>query len=106
MLISTHHTTPIMDSQEYQVHFTDSSFNNYLDNLLIENLYSQVDEYGNIYELLKGIIYHRIMEDTIPKENVCVQLALSAKKWTIKTRGWDLLVEFKEDERHGFPTQN
>ena len=96
MLIGTHHNNPKMDSREYQVQFPDGSHSNYSDNLLLENLHSQVDEYGNIYELLQSIIDYRAMEDTIPKENGWVQSASGDKKRIITTRGWNLLVKFKD----------
>ena len=67
MLISTPHTNPIMHSHEYHIQFHDSQYTNYSAKLLLEIIYSQVDKYESIYELLKGRIDHRVMEDTIPK---------------------------------------
>ena len=96
MLIGTQHINPIMDSREYQVQFPDGSYTDYSANLLLENLHSQVDVYGHTMELLKGIIDHRIADDAISKENGWVQLASGAKKRIVTTRGWDLLVEFKD----------
>ena len=96
LLIGTHHINPIMDSREYQVQFPDGSYSDYSANILLESLHSQVDINGHTVELLKGIVDHRVSEDAIPKERGWVQLGSGAKKRIITTRGWDLLVEFKD----------
>ena len=45
-LIGTYDSNPILDSRIYEVQFPDGSLADYSTNVLIENIYSQVDDEG------------------------------------------------------------
>ena len=58
--IGTRHNNPILDTREYEVEFLGSgSTDAFTTNLITENLYSQVDDEGRHYAILKEIIGHR-----------------------------------------------
>ena len=50
---------PILDTREYTVEFEDGSTDSYAANVIAENMFSQVDEHGNEFLLLKEIVDHR-----------------------------------------------
>ena len=58
-LIGTANDNTILDTREYKVEFGDGSYNEYSANVLIENLYSQVDEEGRSHLIFKAITHHR-----------------------------------------------
>lgn len=83
--IGTRNPNPLMDTREYEVLFPDGSVNSYVANTIAENIYSQVDEEGNNYALLREIIDHE--EDTSITNGVLSQHT---------TKGWHLLVTWKD----------
>ena len=50
---------PLLDTREYEVEFPDGSIDILSTNTIAENLYSQVDQEGNSYAVLSGIVDHR-----------------------------------------------
>ena len=50
---------PFFDSRVYEVDFGDRSYYDYSANVILENLYSQVDGYGRSTMLLVDIVGHR-----------------------------------------------
>ena len=49
----------ILDTREYEVVFPDGATDVFTANIIVENLYSQVDEEGNSYAIMSEIIDHR-----------------------------------------------
>ena len=59
------HTNPLMDTREYK--FPDGDTERYAANVIAENLYSQVDEEGRQFALIKEIIDHATDTTAITK---------------------------------------
>ena len=47
-----------MDTREYEVEFPDGVTDTFTANIIVENLYSQVDAEGNSYSIMSEIIDH------------------------------------------------
>jgi hypothetical protein len=78
-VIGHFHPNPILDTSIHEVMFPDGTIQDYSANVLAEALYSQVDEEGNRWLLLKDIIDHR-EDDSPPSEE---DLEQRGHKYTI-----------------------
>jgi hypothetical protein len=56
--IGVRNTNPMLDTREYEVQFPDGSSQSYTAKIIAENIYSQVDEEGNMYSVFSEIIGH------------------------------------------------
>ena len=93
-LIRSSNPNLVLDSRQYSVEFHDGSYADYATNVLIENLYSQVDADGNTSTFLKAIIDHCKLDDAVPMSNGFIQLQTGARRHVITTRGWDSQVQW------------
>ena len=64
-LIGTPNPNPILDTRIYEIQFNNVTFTDYLTNIIMENLYTLADEYGNMSRILKGISNHHVPSDVI-----------------------------------------
>jgi hypothetical protein len=85
---------PILDTRLYEVRFNDGSTQEYMANTIAENLYSQIDPEGNEYLLLDEVMDHRSNADAVTKENMYLDVAKRKPQRT--TKGWELLVQWKD----------
>jgi hypothetical protein len=46
------HANPFFDTREYEVAFTDFTIEQYATNVIAKNMYAQVDDEGNMFQLL------------------------------------------------------
>ena len=53
------HTNPFFNTREYETEFTDGAQYKYTMNLIFENMYAQVDDEGNKFQLLAEIQDHQ-----------------------------------------------
>jgi hypothetical protein len=51
-LIGHAHSNPFFDTREYEVKFTDGTTERYAANVIASNMYAQVDDKGNTFQLL------------------------------------------------------
>ena len=102
-LIGKANDNPILDSREYKVEFGDGSYNEYSANVLIENLYSQVDGEGYTRQILKSITHHRKHDTAVSIENGFVELPSGVRKRKITTKGWDLKIEWEDGTSSWIP---
>ena len=93
-LIGTSNTNPILDTRQYVVDFGEGDYGSYSTNVLIENLYSQVDDEGLSHSILKSISNHRKLPEAVPKEEGLITLPSGARKRRITTKGWELYVDW------------
>ena len=99
-LVGTANPNPILDSRQYDVDFGDELYQEYSANVLLENLYSQVDEDGQSSSLLQCIVDHRCTDAAVPKEEGWYNPAGStARKRVRTTKGWDIQVEWTDGTR-------
>jgi hypothetical protein len=80
----TPNSNPILDTGVYEVTFPDCHVDEYAANIIIENMYQQVDSDGNTHLIFQEITNHR-----------CDSLALRAGE-AKTTKGWYLQVLWKD----------
>jgi hypothetical protein len=90
------HNNPLFDTREYEVEFTDGTHEKYQANVIAENMYAQVDDEGNEFLLLKEITDHRSDGSAIQIVDGTVRSANGMEKPKKTTRGWFLLVQWKD----------
>ena len=103
-LIGEQNRNPFFDTRVYEVDFGDGNYYEYSANIILENLYSQVDDFGRSTALLSDIVGHRKNDDAIPKSKGWYQLhGTAAKKRIITTKGWEFHVEWSDGTRTWVP---
>jgi len=83
--IGIRNSNPMLDTREYEVIFPDGSVDSYVANTIAENIYSQVDEEGHNYALMREIIDH--------EEDPSVTNGDLARH---TTKGWRMLVAWRD----------
>ena len=66
-LIGRQRNNPLLDSQRYKVEYLDGTTEVLTDNIIAENLLSQVDDQGHRHLMIDEIEDHRKNSDAIPK---------------------------------------
>jgi hypothetical protein len=90
------HANPFFDTREYEVEFTNGTVEQYAANVIAENMYAQVNDEGNMFQLLDEIMDHKKDDTVIEIANGTVTLANGNAKPKITTQGWQLLVLWKD----------
>ena len=94
--IGRSHPNPLFDTREYEIEFTDGSKEKYQANVIAENMFAQVDDEGHQYLLLQEITDHRKDNSAVPISDGFVRSANGMQKPKVTTRGWELLVQWKD----------
>ena len=90
------HNNPMLDSRKYEVEYIDGYVEELTANLIAENLMAQVDGEGRRQMMLSSIMDHRVLQDAIPKSQGTYTNAYGVKRRKTTTRGWELLVEWRD----------
>ena len=90
------HTNPLLDSRKYEVEFADGYSEELTANVIAENLIAQVDDEGRRQMMMSEIIDHRVLPDAIPRSKGTYENSFGVKRKKFTTRGWQLLVEWKD----------
>ncbi len=93
--IGTANTNPILDTRIYEVQFPDGHTESYAANVIVENMYAQVDHEGNQFLLLAEIVNHRTDQNAVTMEDKYVETP-SGRRLRKTTNGWYLKVRWKE----------
>ena len=88
---------PILDGSVYEVQFSDGTTEEIAANVIAECMLSQVDTEGHHYQLLKEISDHKKNWDALSiSEGFHTRRGSTHKVPRKTTRGWELLVEWKD----------
>jgi hypothetical protein len=90
------HANPFFDMREYEVEFTDGTIERYATNVIAENMCAQVNDEGNMFQLLDEIMYHKKDNTVIDIANGTVTTSSGNVKPKMTTQGWQLLVLWKD----------
>jgi hypothetical protein len=104
--IGRRHDNALLDTRRYEIELSDGTMEEYNANVIAENLFSQVDSEGRKYVLMKEISDHRKEEMAIPISDRWLQLGNGQKVQKRTTRGWQLLVEWKEGGSDWIPLKD
>ena len=77
----------------YEVKFPDLTTEQLVDNIIAENILSQVDHECNIYKVLTEVADNKNYDCDIAKLDGFIKSSSGNLQWNRKTRGWKLLVE-------------
>ena len=70
---------------------------------MLENLYEQVDDNGNQYNIFDSIIDHRKNGDTISKADGYIISQNGVRRKIITTKGWEINVRWKDGSESWIP---
>jgi hypothetical protein len=88
------------------VEFPDGSTETVAANLIAENLFSQVDEQGRTYQIMKDITDHRTNDKAVSLADGYITNKSGTRKPKITTAGWELEVEWKDDSTTWVPLKH
>ena len=94
--IGLFNSNPILNTQVYNVMFPDGSIKQYGANIIAENIFSQVDEHGYRYQLLRNIVNHKRDETAITKDEGYVTSKNGNRIKRHTTKGWYFEVEWAD----------
>jgi hypothetical protein len=96
------HANPLLDTREYLVELEDKSEETYFANVMAENLWSQCNEEGREFSILKEIVDHHTNGHAIPiADGFTTRNGRHFPKKT--TAEWELMVEFAEGNAQRLP---
>ena len=93
--VGSSNPNPLLDTREYLVCFEDGTEETYTANLIAECLYSQIDESGRRLQAMKEIVDHKKGKNALTDEEAYFSTK-SGPKPKRTTRGWRLLIEWKD----------
>ena len=99
-LIGRPSKNPLTDTRVYEVQYLDGMIEAITENVIAENLLSQVDEEGHRKLMLDEIIDHRKNDDAINKDDAYFLSKDGIRRRKITTRGWDFCVQWKDGSSH------
>ena len=94
--VGTLHNNPILNTSEYTIEMYDGSSQELNDNIIAESMFTQVNSEGHHYQLLKEITDHRKYRSEIPISDGMIPSNNGNVVPKKTSRGWDLLVEWKD----------
>ena len=96
--IGKRNSNPLLDTREYEVEFADGTTDSYTANQIAQNLYSQVDDAGNVYTIIDEIVDHKKDGHAVAIDDGFITPRHGEKKRHHTTKGWKLLVTCKGGE--------
>ena len=97
---------PLLDTRSYEVEFPDGSTEAVNANTIAENIFSQVDQEGRSYAILKEITDHRKDGNAITKDESTFVDRNGKTQTRMTTRGWDMQVEWKDGTSSWIPLKD
>jgi hypothetical protein len=105
-LIGKRNNDYLLDTRQYEIEFEDGTYDVYFANKIVEDIWSQTDEDGHEHRLLKEICDHRADSTAITKAQGTVYSVNGVGTNKRTTRGWELLVEWKDGSTEWVPLRD
>ena len=96
-LVDTVHENPMLDTRVYEVDFGNGGYKEYSTNLIMENLYAQIDEEGNQYSILKGIVAAKSDDTALKMNEGWITMPGNLRRRRVTTKGWKIKVKWEDD---------
>jgi hypothetical protein len=93
------HANPLFDTREYEVEFTDGTYEKYQANIIAKDMFAQVDSESN------QCMDHKKDNSATPISDGKISGANGQAKPKIMTRGWFLLVQWRDSSTSWGKTQ-
>jgi len=100
--VGKRHPNPILDTRMYEVEFPDGSTESFTTNIIAENLFSQVDDCGNEFRVIKDIVDHRKDKTAVTKNDPAYLNGII----TCTTKGWSLSCEMADGTTEWIPLKD
>ncbi|MEM7375832.1 MAG: hypothetical protein AAF587_45000, partial [Bacteroidota bacterium] len=94
--IGRSHSHPMFDTRKYIIEYPDGAQEEYTANMIAENIYSSVDSEGKSFAIMKEITDHRRDNSALKPHEGFVISRNGNRVPKRTTRGWKLLVEWKD----------
>ena len=104
--IDSRHYNPMLDTSEYMVRMSDGSTQELTANIIAESMFSQIDSEGHHCQLLHEISDHKKDNSAIPISDGTFQTRSGNIVPKKTTRGWKLLVEWKDGSTTWVPLKD
>ena len=101
--IGTKHRNPIFDDRAYEMSFPGGVVHEYTANVIAESLYSQIDDQGRQFAIMKEIVGHRKNGDAVSREDGFVVSKNGNRVPKRTTKGWELAIEWKDGSQSWIP---
>ena len=89
-------SNPLLDLSEYFVEFEDGSSDHYTADIIVESIFSQVDEEGREHLLVDEIVGHRRTDAALMRDNCLLPSKNRQQRMRRITKGWMFLVQWKD----------
>jgi hypothetical protein len=97
---------PLLDTSEYIIEYDDGTADRMFANTIAANIFTQVDDEGRHFVLLNEIVDHRSTTDAIQLQDGFVIMPNGRKTPKRTTKGWELLVEWKDGSTSWIPLKD
>ena len=97
---------PILDTSEYLIEFNDGTTKEITANIIAESMFSGVDSEGRHYQLLNEITDHVKDSTAIEQKDGYIKSKNGNQSPKMTTRGWKLLVEWKDSSSSWIPLKD
>ena len=87
---------PFLDTRAYEVEYTDVQKATFSANTIATNMFAQVDEEGNQYDLLDEIVDHRTDGSEVMPDNEFVNSKNSGHHKHDTNKGWEILPQWND----------
>ncbi|KAL7551889.1 hypothetical protein ACHAWF_015100, partial [Thalassiosira exigua] len=100
------HSNPMLDTRVYEVQLEDGTHEYLMANKIAENLYAQVDDEGREILYFADIVDHRKDSTALTEENGFIKVQGGGSKCIKTTKGWEMLVEWKDGTSSWLPLRD
>ena len=104
--IGVAHRNPMLDTREFEIELENGETDKIFANQIAMNLYSRLDDEGREILTYRNIVDHKRDGSALTKENGFITMGGGQKKAKKTTRGWKILVEFKDDTTAWMPLKD
>jgi hypothetical protein len=95
-----------LDTKQYDIEYEDGTYDVFVANKIIKDIWSQTDKEGCEHRVLKEICDHRKDATAITKEEGTIVSENGKVTNKRTTRGWELLVEWNDGSTDWIPLQD
>ena len=102
-IIGKYDSNPMLNTMVYDVKFTDGSIQDYGANVIVDNMYSQVDSESVLHYILYGILDFAKDTTAVQKSHQYIITKSGQRLMQKSTVGWNLLISWKDGSKQWIP---